>query len=98
VDECKPLFVGNPDNAVHVSSDAMSCPLPAARLQGLDEDGNDTDAVAVTQPKTKNSHLSIYCSTVGQKPSKADFYLDDPDDVIQLLSTLATSGANAAHV
>jgi hypothetical protein len=35
---------------------------------------------------------------VGQKPSKADYYLDDPEDVVQLLGNLTNSGVNAAHV
>lgn len=30
----------------------------------------------------------VYTCTVGQKPSKAEFYLDDYTDVITLLKTL----------
>jgi trehalose 6-phosphate synthase/phosphatase len=44
-----------------------------------------------------HDHLCVYVSTVGQKPSKADYYLDDPEDVVQLLGVLTNSGANAAH-
>ena len=45
------------------------------------------------QEKSKgHEHLSVYCVTVGQKPSKADFYLDDPDDVVQLLRNLTAAG------
>ena len=32
---------------------------------------------------------TVYTSTIGQKPSKAPAYLDDTDDVVNLLQTLA---------
>ena len=48
-------------------------------------------------PAKSHDHLAVYCSTVGQKPSKADYYLDDPEDVITLLRNLANS-ASAAGV
>ena len=39
-----------------------------------------------------HEHLSVYCVTVGQKPSKADFYLDDSDDVVQLVRNFTATG------
>lgn len=43
--------------------------------------------------KTKgHEHLSVYCVTVGQKPSKADFYLDEAEDVVQLVRNFTASG------
>jgi hypothetical protein len=36
--------------------------------------------------------LSVYCVTVGQKPSKADFYLDEAEDVVQLVRNFTASG------
>lgn len=36
-----------------------------------------------------SSNTSIYACTVGQKPSKAKYYLDDPGDVVLMLSALA---------
>lgn len=48
-------------------------------------------------PAKSHDHLAVYCSTVGQKPSKADYYLDDPEDVIGLLRNL-TNSASAAGV
>jgi trehalose 6-phosphate synthase/phosphatase len=48
-------------------------------------------------PAKSQDHLAVYCSTVGQKPSKADYYLDDPEDVIGLLRDL-TNSASAAGV
>ena len=32
---------------------------------------------------------ATFCSTVGQKPSKAPYYVDDVEDVIMLLQALA---------
>ena len=36
-----------------------------------------------------NSSKSVFACTVGQKPSKAKYYLDDTADVINMLETLA---------
>lgn len=36
-----------------------------------------------------SSNTSIYACTVGQKPSKAKYYLDDTSDVIIMLEALA---------
>jgi len=41
--------------------------------------------------EAEHDHLAVYLSTVGQKPSKADFYLDDPDDVVELLGNLTAA-------
>ena len=53
---------------------ALSCPLPGKGGKQTNPEGQD--------------HLTVFCSTVGQKPSKADYYLDDPDDVVALLKNL----------
>ncbi|CAO2829239.1 unnamed protein product [Amaranthus hypochondriacus] len=36
----------------------------------------------------------IFCCTVGQKPSKAKYYLDDTADVLRLLSGIASAASN----
>jgi trehalose 6-phosphate synthase/phosphatase len=36
-----------------------------------------------------HSSKSVFACTVGQKPSKAKYYLDDTADVINMLETLA---------
>ncbi|XP_008225229.1 PREDICTED: probable alpha,alpha-trehalose-phosphate synthase [UDP-forming] 7 [Prunus mume] len=36
-----------------------------------------------------SSNTSVFACTVGQKPSKAKYYLDDPSDVITMLDALA---------
>ena len=46
--------------------------------------------------KKKHDHLAVYCSTVGQKPSKADYYLDDTDDVVKLLRNLTVAAGATA--
>lgn len=36
-----------------------------------------------------SSNSSVFACTVGQKPSKAKYYLDDPTDVVLMLDALA---------
>mgnify|MGYP004708588497 FL=1 len=36
-----------------------------------------------------SSNTSVYACTVGQKPSKAKYYLDDTSEVIMMLEALA---------
>lgn len=36
-------------------------------------------------------HTSLFACTVGQKPSKAKYYLDDTTDVVSMLGALAES-------
>ncbi|KAJ4846213.1 putative alpha,alpha-trehalose-phosphate synthase [UDP-forming] 7 [Turnera subulata] len=38
---------------------------------------------------TLSSSTSVFACTVGQKPSKAKYYLDDPTDVVNMLEALA---------
>jgi trehalose 6-phosphate synthase/phosphatase len=67
-------WVGNPESAVKA---ALSCARPGSEPQkGKKKRGHD--------------HLAVYCSTVGQKPSGADYYLEDHDDVVALLGALVT--------
>ena len=51
------------------------------------------DSCPMPGHEQKHDHLAVYLSTVGQKPSKADFYLDDPDDVVELLGNLTARDA-----
>ena len=70
-------------------------------IEELVSDPNSAVMPAMTCPmpgsekKLGHDHLSVYCSTVGQKPSKADYYLDDPEDVVALLGNLTNSANNA---
>ena len=36
-----------------------------------------------------SSNTSVFACTVGQKPSKAKYYLDDPAEVVNMLEALA---------
>lgn len=39
---------------------------------------------------------SLFACTVGQKPSKAKYYLDDPTDVINMLGALAEASGSSS--
>ena len=45
---------------------------------------------------TAASPADVFACTVGQKPSKAPFYVNDPADVVATLSKLAEGAAPAA--
>lgn len=42
-----------------------------------------------------SSNSSVFACTVGQKPSKAKYYLDDPSDVLLMLEALADASDSA---
>ena len=44
---------------------------------------------------TSSSSPGIFVCTVGQKPSKASYYLDDSKEVMMLLAGLAAAGAES---
>ena len=53
-----------------------------------DEDMFETISIAISRNiLSKNS--SVFACTVGQKPSKAKYYLDDTSEVISMLESLA---------
>ncbi|CAL9015723.1 unnamed protein product [Prunus brigantina] len=57
------------------------------------DDRSDEDMFEIIGNATTNgvlsSNTSVFACTVGQKPSKAKYYLDDPSDVITMLDALA---------
>jgi len=58
----------------------------------IGDDRSDEDmfvAVAARERQPLYAGARVYASTIGQKPSKAPAYLDDTDDVVDLLQTLA---------
>ncbi|EFJ35313.1 trehalose phosphate synthase [Selaginella moellendorffii] len=55
-----------------------------------DEDMFETIDTAVASPPL-SSNTEIFACTVGQKPSKAKYYLDDTADVIKMLQVLSTA-------
>ncbi|PHU10961.1 putative alpha,alpha-trehalose-phosphate synthase [UDP-forming] 10 [Capsicum chinense] len=43
--------------------------------------------------KSLSDHTEVFACTVGQKPSMAKYYLDDPSEVIKMLQGLSTASA-----
>jgi trehalose 6-phosphate synthase/phosphatase len=61
-------------------------------ILAIGDDRSDEDMFAAVDARAQDPLLAgafVYTSTIGQKPSKAPAYLDDTDDVINLLQTLA---------
>lgn len=57
-----------------------------------DEDMFESILSTVSSPPLPASP-EIFACTVGRKPSKAKYYLDDPVDVVKLLQGLATASS-----
>lgn len=59
----------------------------------IGDDRSDEDMFEIIADAMNNgvlsSNTSVYACTVGQKPSKAKYYLDDTSDVIMMLEALA---------
>jgi trehalose 6-phosphate synthase/phosphatase len=47
----------------------------------------------IMQKSIVDSQTLLYASTVGQKPSKAKYYLDDATDILNMLEALADVGS-----
>ena len=58
----------------------MYVPLPA-----VDEDGKSKVLILLS------TRVQVFACTVGQKPSKAPYYVNDPEDVLTALHRLAES-------
>jgi trehalose 6-phosphate synthase/phosphatase len=61
-------------------------------VMAIGDDRSDEDmfvAVSAHAQQPLYAGCTVYTSTIGQKPSKAPAYLDDTDDVVNLLQTLA---------
>ncbi|KAL8534102.1 hypothetical protein ACS0TY_010206 [Phlomoides rotata] len=60
----------------------------------IGDDRSDEDMFeSISKAVSNSSGIEIFACTVGQKPSKAKYYLDDTADVVRLLGGLA----NASH-
>ena len=59
-------------------------------------------AFETVDKKEKKRKRRLTCGVVrvwcGRPCAQADYYLDDPEDVVQLLGNLTNSGISAAHV
>ena len=43
----------------------------------------------------KRAHAQVFACTVGQKPSKAPFYVNDPAEVLSILGRLIAPAASS---
>ncbi|KAI4343769.1 hypothetical protein L6164_011078 [Bauhinia variegata] len=62
----------------------------------IGDDRSDEDMFESISTKTFTSPTEIFACTVGQKPSKARFYLDDTVDVMMLLQVLAAASEGSS--
>ena len=61
-----------------------------------DEDMFESILSTVSSPSLPSAP-EIFACTVGRKPSKAKFYLDDTSDVVRLLQCLASSSCSRSR-
>jgi len=68
-------------------------------LMCVGDDRSDEDMFESLLNSASSSSLpetpEVFCCTVGQKPSKAKYYLDDTADVLKLLSCLAGAASTS---
>lgn len=68
---------------------------PPDLVMCIGDDRSDEDMfesiLSITSGQSLPSAPEIFACTVGQKPSKAKYYLDDTVDVLRLLKGLATA-------
>ncbi|RLN34516.1 alpha,alpha-trehalose-phosphate synthase [Panicum miliaceum] len=63
-----------------------------------DEDMFEVITVAARGPSSLHPEAEVFACTVGRKPSKAKYYLDDPADIVRLIQGLANvSDDQAVH-
>lgn len=66
----------------------------------IGDDRSDEDMFeGITDMVTRNlvsPYTSLFGCTVGQKPSKAKYYLDDTSDVVNMLRALAESSEKSS--
>ena len=62
-----------------------------------DEDMFESIALSVSNPAL-STIPKVFACTVGQKPSMAEYYLDDTSEVMKLLEGLATASAPSASI
>lgn len=91
--EVKPQGVTKGLVAEKVLSSMISNNKPPEFVLCIGDDRSDEDMFESISTTAYSSSLpaapEIFACTVGQKPSKARYYLDDTDDVMQLLQGLA---------
>ncbi|GLU21586.1 hypothetical protein SLE2022_377180 [Rubroshorea leprosula] len=95
--EVKPQGVSKGLVAQKVLSTMVDSGKPPDFVMCIGDDRSDEDMFESILSTVSNPLLpaapEIFACTVGQKPSKAKYYLDDPADVLKLLQGLATASS-----
>ncbi|XP_021813157.1 probable alpha,alpha-trehalose-phosphate synthase [UDP-forming] 7 [Prunus avium] len=91
--EVKPQGVSKGVVAEKIFTSMHETGKPADFVLCVGDDRSDEDMFEIIGNAMTNgvlsSNTSVFACTVGQKPSKAKYYLDDPSDVITMLDALA---------
>ncbi|KAA8533126.1 hypothetical protein F0562_033341 [Nyssa sinensis] len=95
--EVKPQGVSKGLVAKKVLSTMVNNGKPPDFVMCIGDDRSDEDMFESILSTVSGPSLpaapEIFACTVGQKPSKAKYYLDDPTDVVKLLQGLATASS-----
>lgn len=93
--EVKPRGVSKGLAVTRLLESVQSSRGPVSCVVALGDDRSDEDMfTALSQfadAQTPGKNLASFSCTVGQKPSRASFYVDDSSEVLSLLQTLAAS-------
>ena len=78
--------------------DSLPLPCQATHTHTQPRAPADEDMFTATDNSQFSPHMpaEVFACTVGQKPSKAPFYVNDPTDVVATLSKLAEARAAPA--
>ncbi|XP_020272721.1 probable alpha,alpha-trehalose-phosphate synthase [UDP-forming] 7 [Asparagus officinalis] len=91
--EVKPQGVSKGIVAEKILSSLVDSGRQADFVLCIGDDRSDEDMfegmAGIKKKELVASNTSVFACTVGQKPSKARYYLDDPSDVISMLGALA---------
>ena len=95
--EVKPQGVSKAVVAEQVIASAGAGGMPAGFVLCIGDDSSDEEMFAALEAEADAAgdwqgggvHANIFACTVGQKPSKASYYVNDCSEVIKLLGTLA---------
>ncbi|XP_010533498.1 PREDICTED: probable alpha,alpha-trehalose-phosphate synthase [UDP-forming] 9 [Tarenaya hassleriana] len=88
--EVKPQGVTKGETAKKILSKLIEDGKPLDFVLCVGDDRSDEDMFGAISDMQHSSAPEIFACTVGQKPSKAKYYLDDSEKVLELLKGLGT--------
>ncbi|PSC69557.1 trehalose phosphate synthase [Micractinium conductrix] len=93
--EVKPQGVSKGKIVERILHDAAAAGEPPDFVLCIGNDRSDEDMFTAMENMQFSPHMpaEVFACTVGQKPSKAPFYVNDPADVVSTLSKLAEVSA-----